>query len=48
MMLAERAADLIRGDTPLAADPAPYYRHDQEVHRAQSDPALGNGPATSR
>ncbi|KQZ76154.1 choline dehydrogenase [Nocardioides sp. Root151] len=27
MMLAEKAADLILGNTPLAPDPAPYYRY---------------------
>ncbi len=27
MMLAEKAADLIRGDTALAPDPRPFYRH---------------------
>ncbi|MFP5341807.1 MAG: choline dehydrogenase [Candidatus Limnocylindria bacterium] len=27
MMLAEKAADLIRGDTPLAPEPIPFYRH---------------------
>jgi choline dehydrogenase len=27
MMLAEKAADLIAGNTPLAADPRPFYRH---------------------
>jgi choline dehydrogenase len=27
VMLAEKAADLIRGDTPLPPLPAPYYRH---------------------
>ena len=27
MMLAERAADLIRGDTPLPPEPIPFYRH---------------------
>jgi choline dehydrogenase len=27
MMLAEKAADLIRDNTPLAPDPAPFYRH---------------------
>ncbi len=27
MMLAEKAADLIRGDTPLAREPIPFYRH---------------------
>lgn len=27
MMLAEKAADLIRGDTPLPPEPIPFYRH---------------------
>ena len=27
MMLAEKAADLIAGNTPLAPDPRPFYRH---------------------
>lgn len=27
MMIAEKAADLIRGNTPLAPEPLPYYRH---------------------
>ncbi len=27
MMVAERAADLIRGDTPLPPQPVPFYRH---------------------
>jgi choline dehydrogenase len=27
MMLAEKAADLILGNTPLAPEPIPYYRH---------------------
>jgi choline dehydrogenase len=27
MMLAEKAADLIRGDTPLPPEPLPFYRH---------------------
>jgi choline dehydrogenase len=27
MMLAEKAADLIRGETPLPAEPIPFYRH---------------------
>jgi choline dehydrogenase len=30
MMVAEKAADLIRGNTPLPPDPAPFYRHDAE------------------
>jgi choline dehydrogenase len=27
MMVAERAADLIRGDTLLPPEPVPFYRH---------------------
>jgi choline dehydrogenase len=27
MMVAEKAADLILGHTPLVAEPVPYYRH---------------------
>jgi choline dehydrogenase len=27
MMLAEKAADLIAGNTPLPPSPAPFYRH---------------------
>jgi choline dehydrogenase len=27
MMLAEKAADLIRGQTPLPPEPIPFYRH---------------------
>jgi choline dehydrogenase len=30
MMVAERAADLIRGDTPLAPERLPFYRHEQK------------------
>jgi choline dehydrogenase len=26
-MVAEKAADLIAGNTPLAPDPIPFYRH---------------------
>jgi choline dehydrogenase len=28
MMLAEKAADLIGGLTPLAPEPVPFYRHE--------------------
>jgi choline dehydrogenase len=28
MMVAEKAADLILGNTPLAAEPVPFYRHE--------------------
>lgn len=27
MMLAEKAADLVLGNTPLPAEPVPFYRH---------------------
>ena len=30
MMLAEKAADLIAGNTPLAPEHVPFYRHDPE------------------
>ena len=34
MMVAEKAADLILGNTPLAAEQVPYYRHrdDSPLH----------------
>jgi choline dehydrogenase len=31
MMVAEKAADLILGNTPLAAEPVPFYRHGEEA-----------------
>jgi choline dehydrogenase len=31
MMLAEKAADIIKGATPLPPDPAPFYRHRSEA-----------------
>jgi choline dehydrogenase len=30
MMIAEKAADLIRGNTPLTPEPLPYYRHKRQ------------------
>jgi len=30
-MVAEKAADLILGNTPLAADPVAFYRHGEEA-----------------
>ena len=30
MMLAEKASDLVAGNTPLAPDPVPFYRHRAE------------------
>jgi choline dehydrogenase len=31
MMIAEKASDLILGNTPLPPDPAPWYRHDPDL-----------------
>ncbi len=31
MMLAEKAADLVLGNTPLTPDPAPFYRHGADM-----------------
>ena len=31
MMIAEKAADLIRGNTPLTPEPLAYYRHPEEA-----------------
>jgi choline dehydrogenase len=31
MMIAEKAADLIMGNTPLAAEPVPFYRHKSQA-----------------
>jgi choline dehydrogenase len=40
MMLAEKAADLIKGDTPLAREPLEFYRHG-----VSSPPAIRDAPA---
>jgi choline dehydrogenase len=34
MMTAEKAADLILGNTPLAAEPVEFFRRDRDVARA--------------
>ena len=31
MMLAEKAADIIKGSTPLAPEHVPFYRHRKEA-----------------
>jgi choline dehydrogenase len=36
MMLAEKAADLILGNTPLTPDPIPFYSHDRARPSSQS------------
>ena len=47
MMLAEKAADLIAGHTPLAADPAPFYRHGADMPLyPQGDPRNDAAPGT--
>ena len=40
MMVAERAADLIRGDRPLPPQQVPFYRH-----RAPAGAAVGRAPS---
>jgi choline dehydrogenase len=35
MMIAEKAADLILGDTPLAPETVPFYRHQAEIADAR-------------
>jgi choline dehydrogenase len=36
MMTAEKAADLILGNTPLPAEREPYYRHEPASESAES------------
>jgi choline dehydrogenase len=38
MMLAEKAADLVRGDTPLPPEPIPFYRHGVSLPPDVPDP----------
>ena len=46
MMLAEKAADLILGNTPLPPSDAPYYRYrdDAPALPARRQPATANAP----
>ncbi len=47
MMLAEKAADLIAGNTPLAPLAAPYYRHGQDLPLwPEGDPRNDAAPGT--
>jgi choline dehydrogenase len=39
MMVAEKAADLIRGDTPLPPEPVEFYRHRREGSGDRAQPA---------
>jgi len=49
MMLAEKAADLIKGDTPLARDPLEFYRHGISQPPAIRDaPALREAPESEK
>ena len=41
MMLAEKAADLIRGDTPLPPEPLEFYRHGVSPSPIEEDSAVG-------
>jgi choline dehydrogenase len=43
MMTAEKSADLILGNTPLAAERVPYYRH-AEAAAAPAPPPPSAGP----
>ncbi len=47
MMLAEKAADLIAGNTPLPPDPAPFYRKTADDQRRPDDDQAA-GPAGGR
>jgi choline dehydrogenase len=38
MMVAEKAADLILGNTPLAPATVPFYRHQPKQHTSGSEP----------
>ena len=45
MMMAEKAADLILGDTPLPAEPLEFYRH--QPRSREAGPAEPGGQAGS-
>src|SRR5207302_4172751 len=47
MMIADKAADLIRGDTPLEPLPLPFYRRDRANAAATGTPAA-TGTSTSQ
>jgi choline dehydrogenase len=42
VMLAEKAADLIRGNSPLPASAAPFYRHEHPGHAVSTDGGGGH------
>jgi len=39
MMVAEKAADLILGNTPLPAEPVEFYRHGESPSPLAGEPA---------
>jgi choline dehydrogenase len=43
MMLAEKAADLILGATPLPPSAAPFYRHGKDPAPGSTAPAAAGG-----
>ena len=43
MMMAEKAADMILGNTPLAAEPLEFYRHRKQPQPAADRPAPAAG-----
>jgi len=45
MMLAEKAADLIAGNTPLPPQPTPFYRHGTGM--PLDDPSRGSAPSAA-
>jgi choline dehydrogenase len=47
MMIAEKAADLILGNTPLAAEPIPFYRHRVAGSPGAGSPKVGSPGAGS-
>jgi choline dehydrogenase len=47
MMLAEKAADLILGNTPLPAAEVPYYRYRQKMPLTAPTARVGLGSETA-
>jgi len=43
MMLAEKAADLILGNSPLQPEPLEFYRHHKATEPAAGQPRSGSG-----
>jgi hypothetical protein len=45
MMMAEKAADLILGNTPLPAEPLEFYRHRPGAQQQGREAGAGGGEA---